>query len=272
MRFWAAVWQRISSALWLAITLLGILLVLVFQDLIVKGFYWLLAKTGLTPTAALGAALRNPVAAFVLVVGFVLIAIFLAALLEIRNQATLPPTSPTPPLPAAPPAPSPGVRAVKLVAATPPSVEFITCESNVPLMHIRGTSGPYYRLPAAGEMSYAAVAAFRNKGQGNAILTAHLRIGETHVHSVAWVGSGNGSYTIGPSQTAELIIAVHSRFNYYYLLDVTASGVTHKTISYGGHVAELELDIYGGQTKRYVFALVLSAGHEQMKITLQKDA
>jgi hypothetical protein len=95
----------------------------------------------------------------------------------------------------------------------PPSVTLVTCETNVPLMHRLG--GGYRRVPADGELTYGLIAAFRHSQGSNASMTAHVRYAghdrpDLHVHSCAWIGTENGSFTVGPSQTGELILAVHS--------------------------------------------------------------
>ncbi len=160
--------------------------------------------------------------------------------------------------------PPPALPPVKPHVVAPPTIEYITCESNVALIHV--SKYRYSRLPAQGDLTYGAVAAFRNKHGPNAILTAHMRVGNVHVHSGAWVGSSDGSYTLGAAQTAELILAVHSVYGYYYLLDVGSDGLTHKTIPYGTYAAEVELDVRGAPSMHFSFDLALTLPRDKMSV------
>lgn len=159
---------------------------------------------------------------------------------------------------AAPPVPPPPSK------PSPPVIEYIESEANVPLM--RTPHRRYSRLPANGELTAGALAALRHRGGPDVTMIAHLHVGDVHAHSVPWVGSSGEKRTLSESETAELILALHTDYGCYYIPDVSY-GLTHKSVPYGTYVAELDLDIIGGQTKRYIVDLVLTKSRENMRIS-----
>lgn len=147
-----------------------------------------------------------------------------------------------------------------------PTVALVAVEANVAVMASRSA---YRRLPADGKLGWVAVAAIRHKSGPNAVLTAHMVInGTLHAHAVPWIGSPSASYTLGHAQTAELILAVHTNYGHYYILDIGSAGLTHKEVPYGKHTAEVEIDVYGGETVRYSFGIDMTKDHAKMVATL----
>jgi hypothetical protein len=184
-----------------------------------------------------------------------------AAALPPKSPAPVPPPGLPSSQPSTPPAPAPA-----------PVVVFVAFDVNAPLMANR--HGAYRRLPSDGDLRHAMVAAFRHRSGPNAVLTAHLQYVAAdktivHVHAGAWVGATAESLTLGSSQTAELILAVHSPYGYYYILDVSSSGTTHKTVPYGTYAAILELDVWRSEPIVRTFDLTLTKNANEMKVGLR---